>query len=215
MGVVRGSMLTGDGNCQFRAVAFNLFGAQVHHGAVRQAAVAHMKKCAGAYPFIAPLLPPRQPAPQLQPHPTCTCPTAPHTDFFSIYFDGEDEFSSYLRTMSRNRTWGDELTLRAIVEANITSPPRLRTHVSPSPQPTPPARICHRALPSHPSTHVKPTHTGIPKPPTPPHSSVTELSPTQANTPDAADARSHTLTARTETVYYPLPRRPICVRLTS
>jgi len=77
-------MLTGDGNCQFRAVAFNLFGAQVHHGAVRQAAVAHMKKCA---------------------------------DFFSIYFDGEDEFSSYLRTMSRNRTWGDELTLRAIVEA--------------------------------------------------------------------------------------------------
>merc|ERR1712151_33748 len=34
----------GDGNCQFRSLAFNLFGAQSHHAVVRQAAVAYLKK---------------------------------------------------------------------------------------------------------------------------------------------------------------------------
>ena len=38
------------------------------------------------------------------------------SDFFGIYFEDESEFSKYVRTMARNRTWGDELTLRAIVE---------------------------------------------------------------------------------------------------
>uniref|UniRef100_A0A6T8AMC3 OTU domain-containing protein n=1 Tax=Prymnesium polylepis TaxID=72548 RepID=A0A6T8AMC3_9EUKA len=77
-------IMEGDGNCQFRAAAFNLFGAQSHHAVVRQSAVAQMKK---------------------------------HSDFFGIYFEGPDEFKRYVREMSRSRTWGDELTLRAIVEA--------------------------------------------------------------------------------------------------
>mmetsp|Transcript_101730 Transcript_101730/g.270631 ORF Transcript_101730/g.270631 Transcript_101730/m.270631 type:complete len:280 (-) Transcript_101730:86-925(-) len=73
-----------DGNCQFRTLAFNLFGEQAHHAVTRKAAVAHMRK---------------------------------HSDFFSVLFESADEFKAYLRDMSRNRTWGDELTLRAVVEA--------------------------------------------------------------------------------------------------
>ncbi|KAL1500488.1 hypothetical protein AB1Y20_013145 [Prymnesium parvum] len=76
--------MEGDGNCQFRAVAFNLFESQSHHTVVRQTACAHMQK---------------------------------NSDFFGIFFDGESEFNKYLCDMRRNRTWGDELTLRAIVEA--------------------------------------------------------------------------------------------------
>mmetsp|Transcript_58242 Transcript_58242/g.154845 ORF Transcript_58242/g.154845 Transcript_58242/m.154845 type:complete len:148 (+) Transcript_58242:76-519(+) len=76
--------MEGDGNCQFRAMAFNLFGSQSHHATVRQAACAHMQK---------------------------------EAEFFSIFFDGDAEFGNYMRDMKRNRTWGDELTLRAVVEA--------------------------------------------------------------------------------------------------
>ena len=39
------------------------------------------------------------------------------SDFFGMYFDGEHEFAEYLKDMARSRTWGDELTLRACVEA--------------------------------------------------------------------------------------------------
>jgi hypothetical protein len=38
-------------------------------------------------------------------------------DYFGIFFESADEFSAYMREMSRSRTWGDELTLRAVVEA--------------------------------------------------------------------------------------------------
>lgn len=74
--------MAGDGNCQFRSLAFNLFGSQSYHAVVRKAAVEHMRK---------------------------------HADFFELFFDGE--FDDYLKGMAINRTWGDELTLRAIVEA--------------------------------------------------------------------------------------------------
>jgi len=76
-------IMDGDGNCQFRSAAFNLFGAQSHHAVVRKSAVAHMER---------------------------------HRDFFGIYFEAEAEFRRYLGEMARSRTWGDELTLRAIVE---------------------------------------------------------------------------------------------------
>lgn len=76
--------MEGDGNCQFRSFAFNLFGDQAHHAAVRKAAVAHIKK---------------------------------NSDFYRIFFEDEKEFKIFLRDMGKNRTWGDELTLRAVVEA--------------------------------------------------------------------------------------------------
>mmetsp|Transcript_65811 Transcript_65811/g.174487 ORF Transcript_65811/g.174487 Transcript_65811/m.174487 type:complete len:242 (-) Transcript_65811:75-800(-) len=76
--------MEGDGNCQFRSMAFNLFGSQEHHAISRKAAVAHMQK---------------------------------HEDFFGTFFENEDEFRSYLQEMATPRTWGDELTLRAVVEA--------------------------------------------------------------------------------------------------
>lgn len=76
--------MEGDGNCQFRSFAYNLFGAQSHHPFTRKAAVAHMEK---------------------------------NRDFFSIFFETPSEFKAYMRDMKRNRTWGDELTLRAVVEA--------------------------------------------------------------------------------------------------
>ncbi|CAE7802538.1 OTU11 [Symbiodinium sp. CCMP2592] len=76
--------MEGDGNCQFRSMAFNLFGKQDYHASPRQAAVKHMKK---------------------------------HSDFFGVFFETGAEFSRYLQNMARNGTWGDELTLRAVVEA--------------------------------------------------------------------------------------------------
>ena len=76
-------VMEGDGNCQFRSAAFNLFGSQEHHAVVRASAVEHMRR---------------------------------HADFFGMYFEGHAEFAKYLREMGRSRTWGDELTLRAIVE---------------------------------------------------------------------------------------------------
>ena len=76
--------MEGDGNCQFRSVADQLFGSQQHHSFVRATAVAHMRKS---------------------------------SDFFGMYFETPGEYQAYLRDMGRNRTWGDELTLRACVEA--------------------------------------------------------------------------------------------------
>ncbi|KAH8061671.1 thiol-dependent ubiquitin-specific protease [Aureococcus anophagefferens] len=77
-------MMQGDGNCQFRAFAFNLFGTQSHHLVVRRAACEQM---------------------------------AAHVEYFAAFFADEAEFRDYLRGMARDRTWGDELTLRAVVEA--------------------------------------------------------------------------------------------------
>ena len=76
--------MEGDGNCQFRALADQLFGHQKHHALTRQAAVEQMRK---------------------------------NADFFGMYFEDGTEFTAYLRDMARSRTWGDELTLRAAVEA--------------------------------------------------------------------------------------------------
>ena len=76
--------MEGDGACQFRAIADQLFGEQRHHGFVRSVACAHMRA---------------------------------QGDFFGIYFEDAEEFHAYLRDMGRPRTWGDELTLRACVEA--------------------------------------------------------------------------------------------------
>ena len=76
--------MRGDGNCQFRGLAFNLFGSQEHHAIVRKACCDHIKT---------------------------------HADFFAVFFDGDDEFRRYLTNMSKDRHWGDELTLRAAVEA--------------------------------------------------------------------------------------------------
>lgn len=40
-----------------------------------------------------------------------------HSGFFGMYFEDGAEFDGYMREMTRSRTWGDELTLRAAVEA--------------------------------------------------------------------------------------------------
>jgi len=37
-------------------------------------------------------------------------------DFFICFFDNSKEFEKYLRLMKRDRTWGDELTLRAMCD---------------------------------------------------------------------------------------------------
>ena len=76
--------MAGDGNCQFRSFADQLFGAQKHHEVVRGAVTAHMQS---------------------------------NSDFFGMYFEGDAEFKAYMSEMKRGGTWGDELTMRAAVEA--------------------------------------------------------------------------------------------------
>eukprot|EP00629_Pelagomonadales_sp_RCC1024_P003837 CAMPEP_0119273302 /NCGR_PEP_ID=MMETSP1329-20130426/9986_1 /TAXON_ID=114041 /ORGANISM="Genus nov. species nov., Strain RCC1024" /LENGTH=259 /DNA_ID=CAMNT_0007273491 /DNA_START=119 /DNA_END=895 /DNA_ORIENTATION=- len=46
----------------------------------------------------------------------CVAHMKAHEDFFGVFFE-EGEFRKYLKGMARNKTWGDELTLRAVVEA--------------------------------------------------------------------------------------------------
>ena len=77
--------MRGDGNCQFRGLAFNLFGSQDHHAIVTESLLAIISRA--------------------------------HADFFEVFFDGDQEFERYLSNMSKDRHWGDELTLRAAVEA--------------------------------------------------------------------------------------------------
>merc|ERR1712176_459290 len=77
-------VMEGDGNCQFRSLAFNLFGSQRHHAVTRQCVVEHMKR---------------------------------NADFFRVFFEDETEFQEYLTSLGQSRYWGDELTLRAAVEA--------------------------------------------------------------------------------------------------
>ena len=47
----------------------------------------------------------------------CVSHIQTHADFFSVFFDGDQEFERYLSNMCQDRHWGDELTLRAAVEA--------------------------------------------------------------------------------------------------
>jgi hypothetical protein len=72
-----------DGNCQFRAVAQELFGAQEHHDFVRKKVVEHLR--------------------------------ARSADYNAHFAEGELE--TYLSTMSKLRTWGDEISLRAVADA--------------------------------------------------------------------------------------------------
>ena len=73
-----------DGNCQFRALAHELFGNQEHHGFVRAEIVSFLRK---------------------------------HEDEYSILFVDDDAWQQFLGAMATPGTWGEEITLRAAVEA--------------------------------------------------------------------------------------------------
>lgn len=77
-------LMEDDGNCQFRALAYELHGSQQHHLAVRATVLAHLRARA---------------------------------DEYSFYVGDEGEWRAYLSKMALDRTWGDELTLRAASEA--------------------------------------------------------------------------------------------------
>ena len=76
--------MDGDGNCQFRSVAHNVFKDQERHAEVRALATAHIEE---------------------------------RKEDFQIYFEDTRAFKRWLVGMKRDRTWGDELTLRAAVDA--------------------------------------------------------------------------------------------------
>ena len=73
-----------DGNCQFRALAHELYGDQQHHAHIRKQVVEHLKA---------------------------------HPDEYSFFVGDESEWQDYLRKMSFDRSWGDELTIRAAADA--------------------------------------------------------------------------------------------------
>lgn len=72
--------MEGDGNCQFRALAWNVYKDAEQYALIRRQATEHIEKRRGE---------------------------------FEIYFDSPRAFDKWLREMKRDRTWGDELTLRA------------------------------------------------------------------------------------------------------
>lgn len=74
----------GDGNCQFRALACNVFKTQERHEEVRAAATRRLES---------------------------------RREEFEMYFEGSSAFDRWLEEMKRDRTWGDELTLRAACDA--------------------------------------------------------------------------------------------------
>ena len=76
--------MDGDGNCQFRSLAHNIFKDQERHAEVRALATAHIEE---------------------------------RKEDFQIYFEDTRAFKRWLVGMKRDRTWGDELTLRAAVDA--------------------------------------------------------------------------------------------------
>ena len=76
--------MDGDGNCQFRSLAHNVFKDQERHAEVRALATAHIEE---------------------------------RKEDFQIYFEDTRAFKRWLVGMKRDRTWGDELTLRAAVDA--------------------------------------------------------------------------------------------------
>lgn len=84
LGLVR-STQAGDGNCQFRGLAHQLFGMPSLHMFVRQVVVTYM--------------------------------SGRGREAFLPLFADESDFERYLTTMSRDATWGDELTLRAAADA--------------------------------------------------------------------------------------------------
>jgi len=76
--------MAGDGNCQFRALAWNMYRDQERHHDVRERATALIEA---------------------------------RRQEFEAYFDGARAFDEWLREMKRDRSWGDELTLRAACDA--------------------------------------------------------------------------------------------------
>ena len=76
--------MEGDGNCQFRSIAHNVFKDQEQYAEVRALATAHIEE---------------------------------RMEDFQIYFENARAFRVWLVGMKRDRTWGDELTLRAAVDA--------------------------------------------------------------------------------------------------
>lgn len=83
---VKMEVMADDGNCQFRAIAHQLYNGDQDgwHMKVRATVVAYMHK---------------------------------HSAEFSFLFEDEKEFNRYLGSMARERTWGDELTLKAACNA--------------------------------------------------------------------------------------------------
>ena len=82
--------VVGDGNCQFRALSHQLYGAESYHPAVRAAAIAQL----AARPDL-------------------------YADFV-LGDGGEDAthaYTRYLATMAADRAWGDHVTLQAAADA--------------------------------------------------------------------------------------------------
>ena len=70
-----------DGNCQFRALSYQLYGTQEHHAFVRARCCDEMQRA---------------------------------SDDYAVFFEpGTGDFEAFVRRMRRERTWGDELTLRS------------------------------------------------------------------------------------------------------
>lgn len=67
-------------------------------------------------------------------------------DYFGMFFEGPAEFKAYLKAMGRSRTWGDELTLRAAVEAfgcvaHVVTSEEQNWYLVYTPEAPPPAKV--------------------------------------------------------------------------
>eukprot|EP00906_Rhabdomonas_costata_P013189 RCo018961 len=88
--------VTGDGNCQFRAVSDQLFGSEEHHAQLRASAVKWLKENA-----VTPLGDP------------ATASRWP--DFLDT--DEFHDWKAYVEYITKDGSWGDHLSLLALAEA--------------------------------------------------------------------------------------------------
>jgi hypothetical protein len=96
--------VSGDGNCQYRALARFVAGTQEAHGAVRAAVAAHLRASCAASSASSNT-------------PATYASSSAIADTFAPLFESRAAFARYCDDVARPGTWGDELTLAAAAEA--------------------------------------------------------------------------------------------------
>jgi hypothetical protein len=124
------------GNCQFRAFAHQLFGSEKYHSIVRHVPVLALRcihfmiikkrsVCVSHVHWLRSFVDGICVYTGGRLRQKCVQHLQSERDAFMIFFSSPDEFDSYIKSQSRDRTWGDEITLKACASKGAVSYPVL------------------------------------------------------------------------------------------